>query len=69
MTVDEFYNRVEKLIIQINDNATTGTNKIGITADARLDILNANTIDEAVQFLLAYNIPQYVVDLAISGKD
>ena len=45
MTVDEFYNRVEKLIIQINDNATVGTNKIGITADARLDILNANTID------------------------
>ena len=31
MTVDEFFNRVEKLIIQINDNATLGTNKIGIT--------------------------------------
>ena len=46
MTVDEFYNRVEKLITQINNDATLGTNKIGITADQRLDILNANTIDK-----------------------
>ena len=69
MTVDEFFNRVEKLITQINDDATLGTNKIGITADQRLDILNANTIEEAITFLLAYNIPQYVVDFAISGQD
>ena len=69
MTVYEFFNRVEKLITQINDDATLGTNKIGITADQRLDILNANTIEEAITFLLAYNIPQYVVDFAISGQD
>ncbi len=46
MTVYEFFNRVEKLITQINDDATLGTNKIGITADQRLDILNANKDQE-----------------------
>lgn len=69
MTVDEFFNRIERLIIKSNEGVTTGQNKIGITTDQRLDILNANTVDEAAKFLLAYGIPQYLIDTAISGTD
>ena len=69
MTVDEFFNRIEQLIIQVNDSATLGQNKIGITTEQRLDILNANTIDDASKYLIAAGIPQYIVDFAISGTD
>ena len=69
MTVDEFFNRIEQLIIQVNDSATLGQNKVGITTEQRLDILNANTIDDASKYLIAAGIPQYIVDFAISGTD
>jgi hypothetical protein len=69
MTVDDFFSRVEQMIVSINEGATAGQNKIGITSDDRINILSSNTIDEASKYLLAAGIPEYVIETAISGKD
>jgi hypothetical protein len=69
MTVDEFLDRVQTIILQVNDSATLGQNKIGITTDQRIEILGSNNVDEAAKYLIAYGIPQYIVDFATSGTD
>ena len=69
MTVDEFLQRIESIILQINEDDSLGTNQIGITTEQRVDILSAPTVQDASLYLLSANIPQYVIDFAISGQD
>jgi|TARA_R110002096_G_scaffold3544_3_gene17463 hypothetical protein len=69
MTVDEFLQRIESIILQINEDDSLGTNQIGITTEQRVDILSAPTIQDASLYLLSSNIPQYVIDFATSGQD
>jgi hypothetical protein len=69
MTIDEFINRIEQTILAVNSNPNLGTNTIGILPEDRLDILAASTIDEAAKYLIAADIPQYIIDFALSGQD
>jgi|7_EtaG_2_1085326.scaffolds.fasta_scaffold00202_10 hypothetical protein len=69
MTVDEFLQRIESIILSINEDPMLGTNKLGITTEQRIDILSAVNIDDASKYLVSYGIPEYVIDFAISGED
>lgn len=69
MTIDEFINRIEETIVKVNGDPELGTNTIGILPEDRLSILAASTIDEASKYLITSGIPEWVIDIALSGQD
>ena len=69
MTIDEFINRIEQTILAVNGNPNLGTNTIGILPEDRLDILAASTIEEASKYLLAADIPKYIIDFGLASEN
>ena len=67
METTEFLNRIIEVLRYVNSQTTTGEGKIQLTQEQFDQINQAQDVETMQSYLLAYNVPQYIVQWAADG--
>lgn len=67
METTEFLNRIIEVLKYVNSQTTTGEGKIQLTQEQFDQINQAQDVETMQSYLLAYNVPQYIVQWAADG--
>ena len=68
METTEFLNRIIEVLRYVNSQTVTGEGKIMLTAEQFDQINSAQDLDTMSSYLLAFDVPQYIVQWALDGS-